>query len=107
MTYIKQWDLPCYPDDAPQPNRRDIVGLQKGSEPFNEMRHEGFHFWKGGSGIGSVKDGTQGEAEIILHLLVTRYLQREVDELQARLDYAQRQLNEWQEFPEQFAVRPD
>jgi hypothetical protein len=106
IKYIKQYDLPCYPDDTPKPNCRNIIGLEKG-DTFNHT-FRGHHKWMGGCGIGLI-NATKTQKQALDELLVDvrKRLQARVAETTKRLVWEQDQLNRWTEDPEQFEVQPE
>lgn len=104
--YIKQYDLPCYPNKAPQPGCRTIVGLEKGNT-FDKA-FKGYSKWIGGCGIGRIEAGVPtSEALKELRQQVTARLRARADEAAAQLEWYIRLLQRWEENPEQFAVTPE
>ena len=102
--YVKQFDLPCYPDDQPQPHRRCIVGLQHGS--YFEKDFKGFNIWIGGCGNGEHPGPAYAALEVLVHK-VRLNLERRIDELEREKAYYVDLLRRWNAFPEQFAVPAD
>lgn len=101
MKYLKQWDLPCFPDTKPSAQRRNVVGIAKTDKSGI------FQLWMGGCGIGKYHSTSLPRAVEHLHDEVRQRLGDRLVAAQAELDYAKKQLQEWTEFPEQFAVRPE
>jgi hypothetical protein len=99
--YLKQWDLPCYPNDKPLPGSRNIIGIGK-TENAGVLQ-----LWMGGCGIGKYHTRSLPRAVEHLHEEVRQRLEARVAESQKELEHAQRLLLDWTEFPEQFAVKPE
>lgn len=98
--YLKQWDLPCYPNVAPEPHSRNIIGIGK-TESAGVLQ-----FWMGGCGIGKYHTRSVPNAVARIHEEVRQRLEARVAAQQKELAHAQALLADWTEFPEQFAVKP-
>lgn len=102
--YVKQWDLPCYPNTKALPDCRTLIGLERGS--VFDANFKGFSKWMGGRGIGKT-DAKLPDALAELCEDVRRRLEFRVEQLEEELLAAKALLQRWAEFPEQFAVNPN
>lgn len=102
--YVKQFDLPCYPDNKPKSGRRLIVGLQEGNTFDKDFK--GFTLWIGGGCYGrSTEPLYESLGELTQQ--VTSYLVKRAVKAQKEADYYNSLLEKWVSLPEQFAVSPD
>jgi hypothetical protein len=98
MKLPEYYELPCYPDKKPSKYRALIVNVHSG---WMGKRDDHVVFI-GGGGHGTFK--TRAQALSALHDLVSGTLYRRVNDLQAQLDYATKQLKTWEDKPWLFAA---